>query len=473
MDRGSIAALDTERIPEALEGSDFGSGWSRLVGLAAEDAVLVLRLVCRLTPPERIAELRSLETEQAERGAGFLGMLPDQIPDDLGAPVDLETSLDVAIRLAEIRAANLESLAETMPNYPLSFAGNEFEPDPIGDVPPDWKLKVDVEGIRAALDFFDALDSPSLTASEIARMPAFTEMIRHRRELGYVPEPLIDEAGLAWCLEHAASDDPVDMLWKWLHPQNFFDLSDLYTHRAEYRRLIDHLVRDGGLSAYVLSRLAPYAPPEVAFMDRLSFAVGWAINGWATQETGGMNIEHAKDHFERMLPTLVHETFHRLQVSIALGNPEIEEAGFDQITSYPFEREEDCRLYQALCYIMLEGSATYAASPEVEESWMEDTRAALDLLERIRTSDWDEESGFEGLLHEGLRSNGPFYGFGALLSNAHVENGGPPALGTALRHGAPGFIERGLAWLGGAGIGPSADLTDQIAVLRKIVEPSV
>ncbi len=471
MDRASLAQLDSDRIPEALESNGCGDRWTRLVEFAGDDAALLLKLVCRVTPPERISELRDLETEQAERGAGFLGMLPDQVPEDLGRPDDLEPSLDVAIRLSKIRAANFSALAETMPQYPLSFAGNEFDPGPVGDVPAGWRLDIDVDGLRALLDFFDAPRPDADAAATIARMPAFVEMIRHRRDLGYVPEPLIDEDGLAWCLVHAASRDPIDELWKSLHPHNLFDLSDLYTHRVEYRRLVDRLVQNDGLASYILARIAPYAPPDIVFEDRLSFAVGWGIRGWATQTTGGMNIEHAKDDFVQMLPTLIHETFHRLQATIALANPEIEEFGFDRITLYPFESAGDCRLYQALSYVMLEGSATYIASPELSDAWRQDVRAGLQLLERIREIDLstkDDKS--EELLNEGLRSNGPFYGFGALLSHALVEDGGPSSLGVVLGRGAPAFVDRGLALLDDASLAPPDALAKHIACLRADVE---
>ncbi len=472
MDRADVAALESNQIAARLAGGALDGWWRKLEDHASENASHLLQLVCRLDPPERIFELRDLETEQSERGAGFLGMLPDQIPDDLEPPKDLEASLDLSIRLARIRIANLEALSETMPQYPLSFSGNAFDPDPVGNVPDGWRLDVDVDGIRAALGFLDAGVPDIARAGAIARMPAFVEMLRHRRDLGYVPEPLIDEDGLAWCLIRAVSRDPIDELWRWLHPQNLFDLSDLNAHRAEYRLLTDGLTRDGGMENYILGSIAPYAPPGIAFADRLSFAIGWGINGWATQATGGANIEHAKDDFDRLLPTLVHETFHRLQISIAFPSPEIDEPGFGRITSYPFEPEQDRRLYQALCYVMLEGSATWVASRELSDSWKDDAKAGIDLLERIRSIEPSDEAGDEcdALLGEGLRSNGPFYGFGALLSHVVAEDAGPSGLGDALQRGAPLFVERGLALLGNAGPALPDDLTRHVARLRAALE---
>ena len=475
MHRVAIAELEADRIAEVLKNSEYADHWSKLTELPGDDAARLLKLVCQLAPPERISELRDLETEQCECSAGFLGLLPDQIPESLDVPSDLEASLGTAIQLARVRDVNLAALGETMPEYPLSFAGNTFDPEARNTVPASWSLDIDAEGIRAVLDLFDSDEPDSESAASIARMPAFVEMMRHRRDLGYVPEPLIDEDGLAWCLVHAASRDPIDELWKWLHPQNLFDLSDLHAHRTEYRRLIDSLLQDDGLASHILGRIAPYAPDGVAFQDRLSFAVGWGIRGWATQATGGMNIEHAKDDFDKMLPTLVHETFHRVQAVIALSNPEIDDLGFDRITSYPFELEADRRLYRALCYVMLEGSATYVQAPRFSASWEADAKAGLDLLERIHAVEPFEDVGdkCDELLNEGLRSNGPFYGFGALLSHAIVEDGGPSQLGVALQRGAPSFVEHGIASLGHPLVALPEDLTARIARLRATIERDI
>ena len=472
MDLSDIAAMNLDRVPNAWADSPHVGRWRNLEERAGDDAAHLLQLVCRLDPPDRIAELRGLETEQCDRGAGFLGMLPDQIPDSLETPRDIETALTVSIRLAEIRSANLAAIAETMPRFPLAFAGGAHGLVAAGPVPAGWRLDVDVDGIRTVLEYLDTADPNEAAATAIAGMPAFVEMIRHRRDLGYVPEPIIDEAGFAWCLVHAASRDPIDELWKWLHPQNLFDLSDLSAHRAEYRRLIDLLVQDDRLATAIFSSIAPYAPQGIAFEDRLSFAVGWGIRGWATAATGGMNIEHGKDDFAFLMPTLIHETFHRLQTVLAFANPEIAEPGFDRITSYPFDEARDRRLYGALCYVMLEGSATYVADLQPIPGWREDAQAGVELLERIRTLDSEEDEAFDELLSEGLRSNGPFYGFGALLAHALVKQGNPSSLGIALRRGAPFFVDHGLLLLGDAAPDVPGSLAADVARLRSTLETS-
>jgi len=451
VDRHTLVSLPTEQVATTLTVSPWADEWAALCELAGEDAAQLLSLCCQLTPPERVAELGMLEARQIELGAGFLGMLPDQIPEDLPIPKDVTASLALAQRLAQIRNRSVEAVKKAMPQYPLAFMGQDFDAAPPGEVPATWNLTIDAGGILSALDAFDAGGVTHDAALAIANMSAFVEMMRHRRELGYVPEPLIDADGLAWCLMHAASDDPIDALWKWLHPQNLFDLSDLYAHRARYRRLIDQLVDGDALANAILSRLAPYAPANASFEDRFAFAVGWGIRGWATEASGGLNIEHVKDDIAHLLETLVHETYHRLQAHVALAHPGMDKIDFDRITSYPFEQAADARLYRALAYVMLEGSATYVAAVTGPTgahpaAWKNDMTLGLDLIERVEAlpADADDEA-TDGLLNEGLRSNGPFYGLGAQLSANLVASAGPQALGVALIGGAPTFVLRALA----------------------------
>ena len=470
MNREQLGGWDTEEIAAELEGSALTGPWNQLTDTAGDEAAWLLREVCRIQPPARIRELRNLEIEQNQRGAGFYGMLPDQVPEDLDAPVDINASLTVACRLAEIRKANLDALRNTMPQYALEFTGEGVDHAEHLPLPDDWKLDLDVEGFRALLD---ALGNPNLDTAEatrVAGMPAFTEMLRHRRELGYVPEPLIDEEGLAWCIVGATSQDSIHVLWRWLHPQNLFDLADVARFRDAYRRLLDRITSDhGGVAHRVLSRIADFVPETTTFRDRLSFSVGWGIRGWATNETGGVNLEHIKDDDSNLLTMLVHETFHRLQIQLCPSDPTSDAQGFEQITSDGRLDGPQKQLYQALCYIMLEGSATYVSDPIVQEAWQDNARTSLDLLDRILHAEADEA---EELMTVGLRSNGPFYGFGALLSSIHREHRGTKEVGHALQHGAPTFVGEGLRHLKGTGLEASAEVSVAIDTLQRTLRPS-
>ena len=418
--------------------------------LSIEDAQFVLRQLARIDPLERIHELSTYHRWQEELGGSFHGMLPEQLVDaELPVPGDLPQALNTASQLAEVRAANEAALREINPSYALSFTGQAFpELDPVPH-PDGWAMTLDVSGLRALLNFLQR-DNPTFArAREIAAMEPFQEMMTHRRDLGYIPEPLIDTDGLATFIQHAAGDDPLDRIWMWLNTQNFFDLADIAQHRDDYERLIEQLESHApAIEAHILGTIAPHAPEFMKgseFRDRVSFTVGWGIAGWATARTAGINIEHFKDDYGKLLTTLAHESVHRWHLWI--GRPDGRRAtSFEDLTEFPFEHERDRSFYAILSYIMLEGTATHVAPSHAPE----DRRASIEqgaelLVECHRAVYEDADSAkADGLTNEGLRSNGPFYWLGEALARAIVEADGPTEIGETLRRGAPGFVRRGL-----------------------------
>ena len=448
MDR--LRLIDGEIADFAVLVSDSGTAeaWQELTGVLDEQTLReLLRCLVQLDPPERIHETKVLEQTQDDSGAGFCGMLPQQISEDLLVPSDEAGLFATALALAKVRSANLATLESTFTTYSSSFSGRPFPLLGGFEKPTGWQLTIDVSGIKALIA---ALANPETTiedARAIASQPAFTEMMTHRRELGYVPEPLIDADGLAWCIQHAASDDPADRLWRWLHPHNFFDLSDVRSNLEQYAQLVKALDEHRSeLEARILGQIGVYVPADIDFDDHLTFAVGWAISGWATRSTGGINLEHFKDDFDRMLTTLTHETFHRLQLTLCPAHPGNEGDDFDRITNYALENPCDEALYRVLSYVALEGSATYIGEGKLNPVWDEAAEPALALLSRILDAlDSDTLEEIDGLLTEGLKSNGPFYGFGALLSDAIVQAEEPRSLGLALQSGTPHFVQKGVS----------------------------
>ena len=437
--------------------------------LSREDLESLLTGLAQINPPERIDELADRERQQAEHGAGFHGMLPVQISEPLPHPDSLGGILRAAVVLTEIRERNLHGIAEAFSGaYPLAFAGHAL-PDAVTKPPEGWNLALDLSGLNSLISHLDAGRANPDRAREVAAMPAFIEMMRHRRELGYVPEPLINEEGLAWCIDHAASQDPVDRLWRWLHPHNLFDLADISNDLPLYKALVESLEAAGDrLTDPILARIAEFAPEGVRFRDRLSFAVGWAIRGWATETTGGINLEHFKDDLPRMLDTLTHETFHRLQTRICRANPDSQGDGFERITSLPFDDPKLRKLYTVLAYLMLEGSATYVGAREPDPDWAGQGDGALGLLDQAIVSLQAEDlEAIDGILNEGLKSNGPFYGFGAWLSKGIAEECGPRALGEVLASGAVDFLLTGAA---AQGMPLSAELTEACARLQSALD---
>lgn len=411
-----------------------------------EDARFLFVQIACLDDPHEIKRLADYQRLQEEWGGGFYGMLPDPLGGrELPVPVDLPSLIRAALLIARARKENIEALGKVIPDYPLRFSGGSF-PAAETKSPSSWALELDLSAVRDVLTLFRRERVTQEEAAAVAALPAFEEMMRHRRALGYIPEPLLTQAGLTHLLYHAASREPLDMIWKWLTPQNFFDLADLFFHQDEYAALIETIEsHKDDLSSHVLGTIGRYAPPGIVFQDRLTFTVGWGIAGWATAATGGINIEHFKDDYDRLLRTLTHETFHRFQLRVCPAAPDREgPRSFEDLARFPFPDERDRKFYEVISCIFLEGTATFVAPTHPPADRRTSVKQGIELLHECFEAVYhkSEPERAEELLNEGLRSNGPFYWLGAHIAEAIVEREGAVGLAAALVNGSPAFLAR-------------------------------
>ncbi|MGC9529119.1 MAG: DUF5700 domain-containing putative Zn-dependent protease [Candidatus Bipolaricaulaceae bacterium] len=419
---------------------------SALKGLIClDDLQTLLGEMARLEDPGQLLELTAYQERQEAWGAGFCGMLPDQLTGaDLPVPRDVGSLLRAAQELAQVRRLNLEAVARVDPGYPLEFRGQSLPPART-QLPPDWGVELDLTAIRATVGLMEEGAAGLEDARRVARLPAFREMMAHRRNLGFIPEPLVDEDSLAHLLLHAASRAPLDMIWKWLNPQNLFDLADVFLHRRQFAALADELAgRADEVAAHVLAPLARYAPAGTAFRDRITFTVGWGIAGWATLRTCGVNLEHFKDNYQQLFTSLSHELFHRLQLQVCPRHPGGGGDGFAVLVQWPLADAADRKLYEALAYIFLEGTATFVAPPHPPQDQAASARHGATLLQQCYQALYEQGDleAAESLINEGLRSNGPFYWLGAQLAAELVASAGDGALGEALTAGPLHFFLR-------------------------------
>ena len=422
--------------------------------LALADARFLLEQLSRLSDPAEIQRLSGYQQMQNEWGGSFYGMLPEQLVDEeIPNPVDFPSLLKAVLLLARVRARNLEALRQVNPDYPLKFKGHPFPTLTVQKCPASWGLELDLSGIRGVLELFQKDEVTLEEAAAIAALPSFGEMIQHRRNLGYLPEPLITEEGLARLLQHAASRAPLDMIWKWLSSQNLFDLADVFLHREEYETLVETLEAHADeIAGHILGTIAQYATEEMRkepFRDRVSFTIGWGIAGWATQTTAGINIEHYKDDHERLLLTLTHETFHRFQLQVCPADPTLKERArsFEDLARFPFSDGRDRKLYEVISYIFLEGTATFIAPSHPPEDHEASVKRGAELLQECFEAIYHKRDleRTEKLINEALKSNGPFYWFGAQMAEKIVERYGNVGLARSLQEGSPGFFLRYLS----------------------------
>lgn len=192
---------------------------AKLKGLISiDDARFLFRQLSDLNRPGEVRRLFDYQSLQNDLGGGFYGIIPEQITekDSISVPTDFETLVETALFLAEIRSSNYDAITKT--GFPLKFKNEPFRKTDVQIRPKNMSLDLDISGIQELLKLF-ARDSITIEeAMEVANHPAFTEMIKHRHNLGYIAKPWVTKESLAKFIQRAVSREPLDMIWKWLNP---------------------------------------------------------------------------------------------------------------------------------------------------------------------------------------------------------------------------------------------------------------
>ncbi len=412
--------------------------------LSLQEVQFLIFQLQRLNAPEDLKKLASLEREQKQRGGGFYGIIPDYFtePDNLPLPDSFDNLISTALHLAKIRNKNEQIIANPAFQFPLTFQNKPLPVPAMNSVNKNIQLYFDFSAIESLLKLFAKENATFTQAQKATNNIAFKEMIAHRKSLGYLPEPLPDEEDLAQFAFWTASRDPVLEIWKWLNPWNDFGLADLYQNRETYNQLLVYWKQNSRrLERLVSERLSLCVPPEIQFKDTIRFAVNFGIRSWATSHGLGTNLIQFKDHYSLMLQTITHETFHRLQLKICPvyqgSKPE-----FEDLVKAPFAEVSDQKFYEALSYIMLEGTATYVGGADSIVQTNERIVQGKQLLENIFVALYQEKDfkKYQQLLNQGLRSNGSFYSLGYYMSKAIARTYGPEEIGMLLQKGSPAFF---------------------------------
>lgn len=454
--------------------ADLVAELDRLVD--ADDKVFLFQELSSIDPPERIQELLAFYDQQHELGGGFHGLLPEPLDgvDTLPAPADAATVTEAAIVLAKRREANRTALLDALPTFPLDFRGDPIPPLEAIAPPAGWRVKLDYSAIeRFLVDYGDIAFVPA-SAAHLAALPANREMLQHRADLGYVPPPLPTEENLATMIFRARSGDPLDALWSWLHPWNWFGYADIASNREGYARFIAALATDGDAMANAAAvRMAAYAPEGTTFDGTFALTIGALIRGWVTQAMPGLNVDQVKDDWAFLERVLVHETYHKVQPRICptvSGEPATD---FEDLAVVDLDDPGLAKLYEIVAYTVLEGTANYAAGPDGHVDDPAHARAGARLLNRFhhRVLVGGDLDAADELIVEGLRNNGPLYALGYQLSERIAAAEGSRAVGDWLAKGPLAFVrhaEELAGPLGGTWL--SADVRDAVEELAGALE---
>jgi len=419
----------------------------------------------RIDPPDRIRELAGFGRRQLELGGGFYGMLPEQLADSDRIPVPdhAEGALRAAHHLARQRRVNLSALNRVSPDYALAFRGESLPRFLDRLAPIEGDTEPPPDGMVLALDtsalhgFFTALADGEIDEEEarrLARLPSNQAMLEHRRDLGYVPEPLPDTDSLAELIRMAGSNDPLDRLWCWINPQNAFGYADLTLNADHYARFLSELrEQETELERAVITRIAPFAPASEPFETTFAFTVGWAIRGWATPSMVGLNVEQVKDDWDLLFGTLVEETYHRLQLELCPTASGEVARDFDDLVRVDTGDARYDRLYEIITYTVLEGAANRVrgpfADPELPEKASENAELLARFVDQVVAR--DDPDAADALISEGLRGNGPLYGLGWALASLIEQHDGPRSVAGYQARGPVPFFRRGSALARDAG----------------------
>lgn len=417
--------------------------------LSLAEARFLFKEIKKLDNPAQIKELSTLEKKQEEWGGSFYGYIPKNFQDPTKIPVpdNFENTIKTGLYLANIKNKIHKILAKPDLKYNVNFRDEKIAQKKIEPLGSALKLHIDISAVEEVLELYEndiSLDE----AKNIAGHDVFKEMLKHRRNLGYVPAPLPDTTDLAKFIYSAGSGIPIHIIWNWLNPCNMFCFSDLYRNKKEFRKLLNYIDKNQEQLSYnILKRIDNFIADDFSFSDQLSFGVNFGIRSWATDRSVGTNIVQVKDDFETLTRTMRHEIFHHVQLAmlpLAPNRRDKENPDFSDLTYWNFNNQADRKFYEVLSYIFLEGTATYVGGKPKNWIFFDQVKKSVGMLDQIYSSNYNTNKPeiVEQVVNMGMSSNGPFYGLGYLMARTIKMQLGEEELKKALRRGPLYFFKK-------------------------------
>jgi|GEM_PF-1505495 len=418
--------------------------------ITLNDAQFLFKQLTALPKPVEIRRLAEIEALQEQWGGGFYGYVRayfqdlDQIP----IPNDFVSLVECALYLSKAKSEIKRVVTRTDLRYQVNFLKEGFPTDLRPPNSRSMRLNINTTSFRDVLDLFEKKKVSLKDAQKIAEDETFQQMLRSRKEIGQIPEPLPDTENLAQFVYNAASREPIHMLWKWINPWNYFCFADVFMKQANYRKLLTEIEANrDSLEALILGRITQYIPDTIRFEEQIDFAVNWGVRSWSTESRIGSNLAHVKNDYATIARTMRREVFQRLQPSICLVDPSRAHkrpGTDDDLVFWNFKNENDRQFYKTLSYILLDASAMYVGGKEPGWLAMDGAKDGRDLLDQIYVGiyHYNDPNIVKDGLDQGFTVNGPFYGLGYEMIETLVKEYGKPVVGDLLANGSVYFFKK-------------------------------
>jgi hypothetical protein len=390
----------------------------------ATDVSFIIKRLMDIDIQNLKSELLSLQEKQNDLGAGFHGFVPEVIQKDLEFPntESFSSLLEISEKLLEIKE-NYKPIIKKS-GFPLTFTRIKEFTSTKTNPSPNIKINIDLQAVNLLVNLLEREEDFRGLIDEIVNLKAIKNMLNHRKDLGYIPDPLMTRENLKLVLTEVKKATPINKIWMWLNPWNFFNIADYYLHLEEFKYLITYLKENKNLiQKSVGNRLTGFCPKNLSYSDEFAVTFEWGIRGWATNEMAGGNLEFFKNEIFQLTSTIIHEIYHRIQLSLLTNK---KEKDFELITNKDIGNKYDEKFYEALSYIYLEGSASFVGGVNQKmissENVNEGVELFKDLYEMLYINKDLKES--EEIINSGLISNGPFYSLGYKLTEVIVKSYG-------------------------------------------------
>ena len=431
-------------LPAQQSTPSASRSWAELRAAPGVDTAQVAWLEANLDRAESSRLLSLLDRLSSPAAAQLLpslayleGAVPRPFIDSTAVrpPSGRAGTVRVAYLLARERHSFLQARTGV---YARAFTGRPFELPAAPTAAPQPRAKVVL-----TLDFAPAESLLALVttrnidaAQALARIsrPAFDALVGHHSQAFY-PRPLTREQ-LALNIAHAASDAPLDQLYRYARPGGFYHFADLRENADRYRAVMRELrTHESALARHLAASLTPFLPAGTTLERRVSFYVSDLADGWGSGAIAAVTLEYYKDDWERMINTMVHETFHAAQSEVARRS---------SAPARPLEGGLDSALARASQTLLIEGTANFIApaiarSPSSADSMARVGSALMTELASMRVTGWDPARA-QAILNHGVASAGPFYWLGASMARTLVTKRGTASIGRALQSDGLAFV---------------------------------